>query len=110
MCTLLWRPVSPFPPRCASLNLPSLPTVMALSNGQVVDSFEGVPQRQQLQDFFQTLMDEANKALGPVGVATKHYEQMVTVRRGCGFAWWARCVLLRIAWRGRGSCAVKPDV
>ncbi len=53
---------------------------MGLANGQVVDSFEGLPQRQQLQQFFQVLMDEANKALGPVGVASKHYEEMLTVR------------------------------
>jgi len=61
---------------CQAFQIQSLPTVMALANGKVIDSFVGVPQRPQLQAFFQLLMDEANKALGPVGVAEKHYEEM----------------------------------
>ncbi len=53
---------------------------MAIVDGKVIDSFEGMPKREQLQQFFQVLMDEANRLVGPVGVAAKHYEEMLIVR------------------------------
>jgi hypothetical protein len=47
-----------------------------------VDSFEGIPDKPRLEQFFQTVLSEADAAAGPAAQLRPLYEQALEVSAG----------------------------
>ena len=54
--------------------------MFGVAKGKLVNKFEGVPAREDLGAFFQSMMDAASAAVGPVAVANAEYQAALQVR------------------------------